>query len=219
MDELQKKVDALTKELETAKAQSLVATKERDDLKTSAEKLAKDLKKKDEIIEQKNKDLVGQRQQYKKLSERPKEELDGMSDAEKESIKRQEEHDAKMAQLEKENKEFRDKEVTSRRESVIKRIVGNNPDIRKKFDEKLALINPELLNKAQTEDELAPLISDAYGMLGIAKPNPLTAAMGGQGNAPAEGQQSQNFADTPEGQAMFNRIAPPAVLAAEAAKK
>lgn len=208
MDDKDKKIKELEDKLKVTEAEKVVAEKARDEFKVSNEKLGKDIKKKDDIIDQKNKDIIGTRQQYKKMSDRSKEELDLLSDAEKEAITRQENLEKNYETLKKETEERSAKEIGARKAALIKKYVGNNPDLTKKMEENLSKLNPALLEKAITDEDLAPHVDSAYQMLGTLRPDPIKAVLGfNGGEAPIDGE-TKSFVDTAEGTDLFNKLMP-----------
>lgn len=212
MDEKDKKIKELEDKAKVLEAEKITLSKERDDFKKSNEDLGKDLKKKDAIIEQKTKDVIGARQQYKKMSERTKEELESLSDAEKEILQREELRDKELADLKKETADRNAKEVGARKAALIKKYAGTNADLAKKIEENLAKLDPAALSKAVTDEELQPHVDAAWNMLGNLKPDPIKTAMGGgNGAAPGADGNKDNFADTPEGQKFLSKLAPAAV--------
>lgn len=202
MKELEEQVVSLTKERDTA-------TSERDGFKTDNEKLGKDIIAKDKIIEQKTKDIVGVR----KLAERSKEELEGMTEAEKDALKLAEQNAAELDSIKKGAVESATKQRESQINAAIVRYAGKNPDLAKKIRENLSRLNPEDVNKASTPEEIGPLVDTAWNMLGNLKPNPIASKMGGSGGDAPDGSEKKDFADTPEGQALAAKIAPAAVVA------
>jgi len=64
----------------------------------------------------------------------------------------------------------------------------------------LGKLNPELLDKATTEEELAPYVQDAFGMTGAsAGADPLRQAINADG-LPARVEGEKDHADTKDGQ-------------------
>lgn len=211
MDEKDKEIEGLKDQVATLTAKVTSVTADLEGSKKENETLTKTVGEKDGLIAQKNKDLVLQRGQYKKISERSKEELEAMTDSEKEALKRSEETEAKLAKFETETADRNKREFDARKNSLVTKFAGKNTDIAKKIEENLGKLDPALLSKAITEADLAPLVELAYNALGTLKPEPIKSAVNGGNGDPANPDAGQNFADTPEGQAMLGVLAPKAV--------
>lgn len=212
MEEKDKEIATLKDQVVALTGQVTTLTTENQGLKTEKETLTKTVGEKDKIIEQKTKDIVGQRGQYKKMAERSKEELDAMTESEKEALSQAERNATELESIKKETAERNKREFDARKANVISKYAGKNPDIAKKIEENLAKLNPTLLEKAVTEADLQPLVELAYNGLGTIKPNAVgSAATAAGGEAHGDGGDKKDFADTPEGQAMLGVIAPTAV--------
>lgn len=217
MEEKDKKIQDLTNQVATLTGNVTTLTKERDDATGKVASLEKTVQEKDVLIEQKNKDIVGARKEYKKLSDMTQAEKDAMTEAELELKERQERFEADQQKFQKEQKERQDKEVKGRQDALIARLGGKDPKIAEAIRANLGKLNPELLNKAITEEEIRPLVETAVNMLGTAKPNPVQAAANGVdgGEAPGEAK-GEGFAESKEGSDLSKALGLPAV--AEAAK-
>lgn len=215
MDEKDKQIKELTDKVATLTSSVETATKERDAATAEGATLKKAVAEKDVIIGQKNQDLIAQRQVYKKLSERSKEELEAMTEAEKEALKRQEDNDTKFAQLEKENKEFKDKAVGDKRAAIIAKYAGKSPELKKLIEENISKVVGH--DTADTDESIENVVKLANNMIGTVERNTIQETISkAEGAAGGEHGQGQNFADTPEGKAIFDKIAPlppPAAIA------
>lgn len=170
---------------------------ENEKLKTDNEALKETITKKDELIQQKTEDVIGARRKYKKLSELSDDEKAGMTEAE---IAAKEELDSiheRQEQQEKSDKERMDKELGFRRKEAAKRLVGDNEDLQKKVLENFDRIKDSEL--AQTPEEIASYMGNAFNMLGDERPDPVHAANTGGGGAAPGTQQATGFADTAAG--------------------
>lgn len=188
-----------------------------DALKTTADKATADLAtatktiaEKDVIIQQKTDDVVGARKEYKKLADMSKEEKDAMSAKEIELQERQEAHEASVAAFQKSQAEVLAKEVGSRRTAAITRLAGKDPELAKKIEENFARINGS--DKAQTEEEVAKFVGEAFNMTGAPKPDPVRNALGGGGNGEAGGDtHGEQFSETAGGKSLAEAMGlPPA---------
>lgn len=216
MDEKDKQIKELTDKVATLTSSVATATKERDAATAEGATLKKTVAEKDVIISQKNQDLIAQRQVYKKLSERTKEEIDSMTEAEKEALKRQEENDSKFAQLEKENKEFKDKAIGDKRAAIVAKYAGKSPDLKKLIEENLSKVVGH--DTADTDEAIENVVKLANNMIGSVERNTIQETISkAEGSAGGEnGEGGKNFADTAEGKALFDKIAPlppPAAIA------
>ena len=219
MDPKEKELSELKAQLATLATQVATLTTERDTAKKEAttfketvDKLGKDIKAKDTLIETQKGQIVGQR---RKLSERTKEELDEMTDAEKEALKRTEdiesETKARIDALEKSNNE----EKTRLREASVNSLINkyaSKPEIQEAIKKNLGRLAD--FPKALTPEELESGVKTAINMLGTIPKDSLNAAFtAGGGEAPGDTSRKGDFADSPEGQAMLAKIAPAAVEA------
>jgi hypothetical protein len=178
-------------EEELKKAQALVA------------ELQKTVAEKDAVIAQKNQDLVGQRKQYKKLSDMTQEEKDALSQKEIELQERQEVLDEQLRTFEAKQTELLQKEVGSRKDAALKRLVGDNKEFAEKIRSNFDKIKDS--DKAITDDEVSALMGTAFNMLGDERPSPVAEALSADGSAPSA-YRTGNFADTPEGQGLANQL-------------
>jgi chromosome segregation ATPase len=210
MEEENKK---LLEQVATLTAQIATITGERDSFKKEAEeskstitKLGDDITKKDQLIEAKNRDLVGARKTYKKLTEMTQEEKDQLTDAEKELKERQEVLENQQKDFENRQNDLRVKEVTARRDAIINKMAGGKPEFIEKIKANWAKLNTSIVEKASTEEELKVLVGDAYNMLGSIKPEAVREVIGASGAGEAGGEGRQDFTTTPEGQSLAGAL-------------
>lgn len=191
---------------------SLAAEKKaREDAETAH---AKEIEKKDALIEQKTRDIVGARKEYKKLSDMTEEEKKGMSAKEMELQKRQEEHEAEVAQFKKDQSERDQKEIEARRERAITKIAGKDPELQGKVKGAFSKIVDH--DKAQTDEEIEAIATSAFNMLGIPKSDPVRDVMnGGGGGAPDGNGGGSNFADQKAGKDLSAAMGLPVEKAAD----
>jgi SMC interacting uncharacterized protein involved in chromosome segregation len=171
-----------------------------EELKKLQEQIAtlqKTVAEKDVLIAQKNQDLVGQRKQYKKLADMTQEEKDALSQKEIELQERQEVLDEQLRQFETKQTELLQKEVGSRKDAALRRIVGDNKEYAEKIRANFDKIKDS--DKAITDDEVSALMNTAVNMLGDERPSPVSEALNSYGDAPSSAKAG-GFADTPEGQ-------------------
>lgn len=178
----------------TAFETQAAAMKTLEDGKKAAEKLVAE---KDAIISQKNDDLVGQRREFKKLSEMTEAEKSAMSAKEIELQERAEAHEADVKKFREEQAASLKKEVDARRERAITKLAGNDPELKKKIEDNYGRILDN--DKAQTEEEIGKVVGDAFNMTGQPKPDPVRAAMQGGGQGEAGAGEAGSFAESKEG--------------------
>lgn len=152
---------------------------------------------KDAIIAQKTEDIVGARRETQKLKELSAEESAKMSEKEIEL------HNATLA-LQKRQEEFENmqrqnlqKEVDARKERVIARIAGKDPELKKKVEENYKKIVDH--DKAQTDEEIEAVAVQGFNMLGIPRSNPITDVVGGGGDGTPGGAEGNGFSDSGAG--------------------
>lgn len=191
--DLKAKVTELTTTVQTA-------NKEVVTLKESNTKLGEDIKKKDGVIDQKNRDLIGARKQYTEMSKRTKEELDAMTDAERESLERAEKLEKDAQEREKKDEEFRQGQIKSQRSQIFKSITGKRADLIPKLEENFNRIVGA--DKAATKEEIEKFANDAYNMLGTIKVDPIRSATNDGGGEPGNEGGEKTFADTDEGKGL-----------------
>lgn len=198
--DLEKRIKDLEVLLETEKA-------EKAKLIEDNKKLGEDLTKKDELIRQKTQDIVGvRREAQKKLSEMSKEDLDKMTEKEKELQARQEAIEAQTAEFEAKQKEAQQKEISYRRSEAIRKIAGKDVELAKKIEANFGRIKDSEV--AQTPDEIERIASEAFNMTGASRPqSAMQTVMNnvGSGDA-APGGEGKTFADTPEGQSLAQAL-------------
>lgn len=203
---LKASVATLTAAVATKDTEIVTVSKERDQFKTDNKKLGKDIEDKDQLIEQKNRDIVGVR---KKLSDMTQKEKDELSEAEKTALQRGEENESRLAKLEADRKADLQRERDSRVEAEIGRYT-NKPELQAKIRENLGRLAD--FGKSQTVQEIAAAVKTGIDMLGTLTPGTLNTVINAPGSdAPGDSNKKTDFADTPEGQALLGRVAPQAV--------
>lgn len=189
---------------EASKKATADAKKATDDLRNAQKTIAD----KDAIIETKNKDIVGARKTYKKLSEMTQKERDDLSAQDLEAKERAEKLEADQAELAKKQADFEksqneatQKDKDARTERLIRKQVGND---QKYID--LVKANISRLSdsgKALTDEEIAKVVETGVNMLGSDRPDPIRGAIGGgDGEADAGGRPTGGFSDTDAGKGL-----------------
>jgi hypothetical protein len=219
MDDDKKKIAELTKQLADATvlmtASAAETKKLQADLKAVADsnkKLGDDLKAKDKVIETQKGQIIGQR---RKFSERTKEELDEMTDAEKEALKLAEDtaDDTKkrLDKIEADSKAATERERQSRIDAAIGKYT-NKPDLQEAIKKNLARLSD--FAGALTVQEIEKGVTDAITLLGNAAPDALRAAVSSAGSGEAPGDSNakdhKSFADSEKGQDLLKKIMPQA---------
>ncbi len=207
--DLKAQVATLTTQVTTVTGERDAATKERDTFKADNTKLGEDLKAKDVVIDQKNKDLVGARKQYKKLSDMTQEEKDALSAKEIELQERQEKLEADDAAWKQGQAAEAKKQVEARRDAIITKLAGGKADIIAKMKENFGKLNPDLVAKATTEAELTTLATDSYNMLGSIKPAAVAGAVAASGAGEAGSGGTADFSESADGKALAGALGLP----------
>lgn len=174
--------------------------------KTHTDALAakdKTIAEKDVLITQKNDDLVNLRKssakEYKALKDMTDAERGALSEKEKELLERAEAQEAEMAQFRKEQAEALQKEVDSRKGKAFERLVGTkDPELRKKVEEAYKKIVDS--DKAQTEEEVTAIATQAFNMLGVPKPEGVGDVIQRSGDGGSGGATDGSFAGSADGQ-------------------
>lgn len=168
----------------------------------------KTIGEKDALIEQKTKDAVGARKEYKKLSDMTEAEKAEMSAKEIELQQRQEGFEITQKKFADDQKAFTQKEVDARRERAINRIAGTNAELRTKVSDAFKKIVGH--DTAQTDEEIGAIAQSAFNMLGVPKPDPVRGAMNGNGGAPdSENSAGTNFAEQNAGKELAKAMGIP----------
>jgi len=189
------------------------------ELKTVGEsnkKLGEDLKAKDVVIEQKNRDIVGARKEYKKLSEMTEDEKKSLSDKEIELQTRAEKIEADALAFQKKQDELYAKEKTSRVESIVKKIAGSNKEIAEKVRANMSRIKE--FETATTEEEISKIAEEGFNMIGSARPNPVRQAVNANGGEAGEFTPG-SFAESPEGKSLAGALNLPVAKPTEGGAK
>lgn len=173
---------------------------------------------KDTLIDQKTRDAIGARKEYKKLSEMSETEKAEMSAKEIELQQRQEDHEKSVKKFEDDQKAFTQKEIDARRERAINKIAGSDPELRTKVSDSFKKIVGH--DVAQTDEEIGAIAQSAFNMLGIPKVDPVRGAINGDGGqAPNGGTGGTNFAEEKGGIELAKAMGLPVEKPAEGAAK
>lgn len=213
----------LEEALAKLKEQTDLNTKLQTDAKAAADKATADLAKaqktigeKDAVIAQKNDDIVKQRQSYKKLDDMTKEEKAAMSDKEIELQQRQEKHESDLAKFQADQKAALKKEVDARIAREVSKYAGKDETLAQKIRDNYARINDA--EKAQTDEEVGKIASEAFNMLGVPKPDAMRSVLGGSGGDTTGKESNTGFAETQQGKDMSKLMGLPEAPAPEPAK-
>lgn len=201
MEELKKQVEKLTADLAKVTSEATAAKK------TFETQIAS----KDALIATKNDDLVKARNSHKTEIAKLKE----LTDADKAEMskreielhngmlamqKQKEEQDNERAEYEKGQAETAAKTIAYNRSEAIKKIVGTNPELTAQIEANYSRLMGA--DKATTPGEIEKLVNESFNMLGVARPNGVSKAMGGPGGEAGDEGDKKNFADSPEGAAL-----------------
>ena len=163
------------------------------------------IKEKDRVINEKNSDLVGLRNQNKRIKELSDEEKAGLTE---DQIKAHENNLLLQQQLDEKDKEiqaFKTQEITSRRESIIKRLSNGDETLAEKIRFNFERVKGS--EEAQTEQDIEKIATDARNMLGPIVPvAPLSFDNNGGDGLGGGGEGENSFADTEAGKAMSDAL-------------
>lgn len=176
-------------------------------LQDKVAQLEKDVATKDALIAQKNDDIVGIRRKYKNVADMTEEEKEALSAKELELQQRVEEFEKKQEELTARQQEILANEITSRRESAIKKLVGDNKEIAKKIEDNYNRIKD--VENAQTEEQIAKHVREAFNMLGDERPEPIASVVNGDGGYAPGSSSPTGFADTAAGKDLASRLGLP----------
>lgn len=187
------------KEIEAMKAKIATLEAENAELKESNTLLGKDIAERDNTIADLKKNAQERGQQFKKLKEMTEAEKELLSEKEKELLARQEALEEERENDRRERAERDQKEKEARINSIARRFAKGNEEIAEQIKLNLGKLSPELVGKAITEEEITPLVQDAFNMIGISNsPDALNLAHN-TGGLPAKGVGEKDYADTQEG--------------------
>lgn len=197
------KIKQLEKQLADANDATKKAEEARDAALKDVAERDETIKSKDQIIEQKNQDLVGARKKYSEMSEEDKAKL---TEQERELARRQEELDQKMADFEKSQADAAAAQRDYHRDAAIKRLVGDDPEAAKKIQFNYDRIKDA--GEAQTPDQIEKAVVEAYNMLGEDKPAAVGAAAAGAGGGAPEAGKADDFSESAEGKDLMGKMFP-----------
>lgn len=179
-------------------------TKENTDYKAGAETLTQQLKDKDADIAKLNDQARERGTQFKKLRDMKAEEIELLSEKEKEILQRQEAQEEEINKFKTEQAEFTKKQKDALIDTLAMKKAGGNRELADKL--KITLNKLNGIDALSTEAELMPEIDFAFNGLGIqTKAEPLVEAnnWGGETQtAPTEG----SFADTADGKSLAGAL-------------
>jgi DNA repair exonuclease SbcCD ATPase subunit len=185
--ELKKKVDSLTGEVQTLTEKVTLSQEQ--------------IKEKDRVINEKNADLVGLRNQNRRIKELSEEEKAQLSD---EQIKSHEQLLLLQQQMDEKDKEiqtYKSLEIESRRDSIIKRLANGDATLAEKI--KFNFDRVKGSEEAHTEQDIEKIATDARNMLGtIAPAAPLAFDNNGGDGITGDDNKENSFADTEQGKAL-----------------
>jgi hypothetical protein len=160
---------------------------------------------KDQIIEQKNQDIVGIRKDSKRLKELTDEERQALTQKEIEiheaTLQLQRDQEAHLE----EQRNFQNTQRLATRDKILRNFVGNNEELFEKMKSNFDLIKGS--DEAFVEDQIKGLAETAFNMLGNDKPENVVqhVANGDGGRAPTESEK-KDYSETPEGQSLANAL-------------
>lgn len=169
--------------------------------------LKKSLAEKDLLIKQKTDDIVGIRRKYKRVADMTDEEKEALSEKELELQQRIEEFEKEQADFASRQAEVLQKEVQSRRDGAIRKLVGDNKEVAEKIAANYGRIKDA--EGAQTEEEVSKYVHEAFNMLGEARPDPIAIVVNGSDGMTPGGSDARGFADTEAGKSLATALGLP----------
>lgn len=193
-------------EINAMKEENEALKKENAEFKDSNTKLGEDLKLRDTQIADLKTQAGERAQQFKKLKDMTDAERDSLTEKEQELMMRQEKIEEDRANEIKERVERETKQRTETIESLANKFAKGDKDVAAQIKINLGKFNPELLNKALTETEIAPFVDSAFKMTGITStPDPLrTAHNADGGNGPIN--SDNDFSKTESGKSLASAM-------------
>ena len=182
-------------------------TKENGELKTSNTKLGEDIKERDTKITTLEENARERGQQFKRFKEMTDAEKELLSEKEKELMQRQDALEEEREKDRKDREEFNKKQKDATITNLANRLAKGDKDLAEQIKINLGKINPELLNNAQTEEELTPFVTDAFNMTGAGNTqgDSLSNAINTDG-LPAKVDGEKDFADTSDGKQLGSML-------------
>lgn len=182
-------------------------TKENGELKTSNTKLGEDIKERDTKITTLEENARERGQQFKRFKEMTDAEKELLSEKEKELMQRQDALEEEREKDRKDREEFNKKQKDATITNLANRLAKGDKDLAEQIKINLGKINPELLNNAQTEEELTPFVTDAFNMTGAGNTqgDSLRNAINTDG-LPAKVDGEKDFADTSDGKQLGSML-------------
>ena len=173
---------------------------ENAELKASNEGFIADLSGRDLKISNLEKNAQERGQQFKLFKDMSDAEKDLMSEKEQELMQRQDALESERAKDLVERAEYNKKIREATINNIATRMAKGDKDLTAQIKINLGKLNPELLDKAQTEEEMTPYVQDAFGMTGaMAGADPLRQAINTDG-LPARVEGEKDYAESKEGQ-------------------
>jgi hypothetical protein len=187
-------------EIKKMQEENIALKQQVNDLGIEKTKLVTDITERDTTIADLKKNAEERGQQFKKFKEMNEAEKELLSEKEKEILQRQdaleEARQKDVADRDAFNKKVKDTTIAN----LANRLAKGDKDLAEQIKINLGKLSPELLSKAQTEEELTPYVQDAFNMTGAhSTGDPLREAINTDG-LPAKVEGEKDFSTTKEGQ-------------------
>ena len=193
-------------EIKAIQDENIALKQQVNDLGIEKNKLVSDLAVKVAALEDLKKNAEERSGQFKKFKEMNEAEKELLSEKEKELLQRQDAlEEARLKDME--DRKVYDKKIKDATiNNLATRIAKGDKDLAEQIKINLSKLSPELLNKATTEEELTPIVQDAFNMTGSHVNNEsLRQAINSDG-LPAKVDGEKDFADTQEGKTMGSML-------------
>ena len=186
-------------EIKKMQEENVALKQQNNDLGVEKTKLIADLGERDTKIttlEQNAKERGEQFKRFKDLTETEKELL---SEKEKELLQRQDQLEEDRKKDLAERNEYKTKIKNATIDNLAAKFSKGDKDLVEQIKINLKKLSPEMLEKATTEEELTPIVQDAFNMTGAgAGADPLREAINADG-LPARVEGEKDFSDTKDG--------------------
>lgn len=186
-------------EIKKIQEENVALKQQVNDLEVEKTQLVTDLAEKDTKITTLEENARERGMQFKRYKEMTDAQKELLSEQEKELLQRQDLLEEEREKDRQERAEFNKKQKTATITNIANRLAKGDKDLVEQIKINLNKLSPELLDKAQTEDEIAPYVNDAFNMTGISTvADPLSTAINADG-IPAKNPGEKDFSETTEG--------------------
>lgn len=138
-----------------------------NDLGVEKAKLVTDIGERDASITELKKNAQERGEQFKRFKDMTDAEKELLSEKEQELLQRQDQLELDRAKDIEDRKAYDKKIKDGTIQNLATRLAKGDKDLTEQIKINLGKLSPELLEKAQTEEELTPYVQDAFNMTGV----------------------------------------------------